>query len=294
VAESAGGRSWRGTAALNEVAHVSTNVTPKRQREPETREARLVRKDQAWLKPLRWFAAEWAVVVAGVLIALGLGSIYQTQQDHDREAVYLRQLAADLDETLRLMDDAETANLEWDRSLAALLRAYRGDEAPPKDSVLRWMADLQFDNPVPVLGTADALVQTGDLQLIRDPDLRSALTSYLSRMREYNLPWLLSLEDDFVAARTLFRSRFDILEAPPVTGLSESATTPVSVLDQVGTGNPYPLDVGRMIADREAYGLLTRMLLVKRSLLETRATFRREAQALRHTLEASVPARPRP
>jgi hypothetical protein len=243
-----------------------------------------------WRRSARWFAAELLVVVCGVLIALALGSVYENRQDREREANYMRQLIADLKETERLMDQSDSINARWDTSIASLLKSYRGGGTPPRDSVLRWMGDVQMDNPVPVLGTADALVRTGDLQLIEDLDLRSTLISYVSSVREYNTPWLLSVEDDFIAARTLLRDRVDILEASATAG-GAVVPAPSSALYDVGDTNPYPLDVARLIRDRDAYFLLVRIVDAKRAFLLVRDSFRNEARTLREQLEQTIEKR---
>ena len=51
----------------------------------------------SWLGArLRWFLAEFLVVVVGVLVALGLSGLVEEQRELQREQVYLQQLSADL------------------------------------------------------------------------------------------------------------------------------------------------------------------------------------------------------
>ena len=45
---------------------------------------------------LRWFLAEFLVVVAGVWVAMGLSGLVDKRRDLQREQVYLQQLSADL------------------------------------------------------------------------------------------------------------------------------------------------------------------------------------------------------
>lgn len=49
-----------------------------------------------WRRSLRWFLAEFVVLVAGILVALAVSSWAQDRQDAKREQVYLRQLEVDL------------------------------------------------------------------------------------------------------------------------------------------------------------------------------------------------------
>ena len=242
-----------------------------------------LKRPSRWAGGVRWFAAELLIVVSGVLIALAIGSAYEHQQDRLKERRYLGQLAADLEQTESLMTAADSVNAGWDRSIAALVGAYRGHPTPSRDSVLRWVEGVLFDNPVPVMGTADALIETGDLQLIRDLALRSMITSYLSRTREYNVPWLLSLENEFMSARTAFRDRVDLLEVEQYTnsGLGSAARL------NLGTTSPYPLNVTRLLDDRDAYFQLVRMIEAKTQLAEVRAAFRSDAASLRKRIDAA-------
>lgn len=224
---------------------------------------------QRWHGGVRWFAAEFVVVVAGILVAFAINSAYESSKDRERETGYLRHLIADLHQTERLLGAAEAPNAAWDGSLDAFVASYRASSIPAPETVRRWIADIQYDNPVPVLGTAEALVQTGDLQLIEDLALRSAITTYLSRTREYTIPWLLTVENDFLEARTGFRTHVDVLE-------SEKGDS------------PYPLDVARLLENREAYFLLSRMLLAKRELAVVRQAFRDDARAVRTQLAAAA------
>lgn len=245
--------------------------------------ARDSQPSSGWVRGVRWFAAELIIVVSGVLIALAIGSAYQHRQDRLKERRYLGQLAADLAQTESLMTAADSVNAGWDRSIAALVGAYRGHPVPSRDSVLRWVGDVQFDNPVPVMGTADALIETGDLQLIRDLALRSAITSYLSRTREYSVPWLLDLENDFTSARTALRERVDVLEVEQHVNSGPGSAGRFDL----GTNNPYPLDVTRLLNDRDAYFQLVRMFEAKTQFAEARAAFRSDAANLRRRIDAA-------
>ncbi len=238
-------------------------------------------------RALRWFASELLVVVTGVLIALALGSVYQIHLDRKREAQYVGQLIADLQETEQLMASVDSANRVWDRGISSLIRSFRGGPAPDRDSALAWINDIQLDDPAPVLGTADAIIQTGDLQLMRDPQLRSAITAYVSRSRDYNVAWLLQMETEFTQARTAFRERIDFLEADQRDVSKAGSSNP---LFDIGSRSPYPLDVNQLLHDRAAYSSLTRIVLAKRQLADARRWIREDAEKLRKRLQASSDA----
>ena len=241
-----------------------------------------------WRRGARWFAAEFLVVVTGVLVALLLNAWYQDRENRMREERYLQQLVANLRETERLMSQADSVSLQRDRDLKALVRMYRGSAPPVRDSVLLWSLQIGYDNPVPVLGTADALLTTGDINLIRDPAVRAALTSYVSTSRDYLMPWVLQLEDDFIEARTAYRARVDYFEAGALR--TASGRTPelerVASFDELGRVDPFPLDMDVLVRDRAVYALLGRMLLAKAQMVAARDELRREARTLRGLVEA--------
>lgn len=65
------------------------------------------------------------------------------------------------------------------------------EASPPLEMVRKPLGETAaFDNPFPVLGTADALVSTGDLNLIEDVAARFEIMGYLARSRDY---WLVPL-----------------------------------------------------------------------------------------------------
>ncbi|NNF57966.1 MAG: hypothetical protein HKN04_06960, partial [Rhodothermaceae bacterium] len=136
-----------------------------------------------WRPKLRWFGAEYLIVVLGVLTAVGLNAWWQGRQDAAREQAYLHQLVDDLQETRTQLEHTERILALQGASLGRLLRPYRSSSRPPGDSVLTWMGSFVFlQQPAFVTGTATALVETGDLNLIRNDSLRTAITSYLGRI----------------------------------------------------------------------------------------------------------------
>lgn len=102
----------------------------------------------------------------------------RARQGAAQERSYLVQLAEDLRETERIMTAADSAELAANRAVGRLERAFYLSGRPPRDSLLTWIYGSSWIRPVrPVLGTAEALVSTGDLRLIRDDSLRSAVTA---------------------------------------------------------------------------------------------------------------------
>ena len=129
-----------------------------------------------WKHGARWFGAEFLVVVTGVLVALTLNAWWGSRLDTEREHAYIRQLRTELNVSvtqlrreLQIQRDSERAAVQLQRAALLAVR-------PPEDSLVTWAIDVNYySDPSPNLGTARALITTGDLLLLQDPDLRSAV-----------------------------------------------------------------------------------------------------------------------
>lgn len=177
------------------------------------------------LREQNWAAVgiELGIVVLGVLIAFQITAWGEARADRSKEEVYLRQLAADLVETERILGWADSANGLSARAADRLAGAFYDPDPPPRDSLLVWIGKASSLISVdPVTGTAHALVETGDLGLIRDDSLRSAITAYLGRietMREVrahiHVDWMAGLNvmsegADPYEARASYSSRAEL------------------------------------------------------------------------------------
>jgi hypothetical protein len=125
--------------------------------------------------PWKRLTAELAVIVVGVLIALGADAWWE-QRHEDRQAEeYLQQLLVDFRETERALRNAIAGD---SRSLESASRvidgAFRG-RFPPVDS-LELPTGYHFFQPL--TGTLTALVQGGDLRLLDSDTLRFELVAY--------------------------------------------------------------------------------------------------------------------
>ena len=138
----------------------------------------------SWVRGIRWFAAEFLVVVSGVLVALALNAFYQDRVDAQREAGYIEQLAADLQESEAAFEAAVAGN-EAERAKVMQLLAFFGEETPPSREQFDEVRVLSTRLAQPTLSTAQAVVETGDLQLIRDDALRSAIIQYVGAGEAY-------------------------------------------------------------------------------------------------------------
>jgi len=123
--------------------------------------------------------------VLGVVIGFQVTRWGQERADRATEQEYLRQLAADLAETERVMTRADSVSLPWERAGNRLWAAFYERTPPPRDSILWWRiwSDSYVTDARPLLGAAEALIATGDLALVRDDSLRAAIVAYVEETR---------------------------------------------------------------------------------------------------------------
>jgi hypothetical protein len=144
------------------------------------RGARGERAQRDWRRGARWFAAQFVVVVAGVLVALALNAWWQERRDRARERIYLQQLVVDLAATETELAAAHRFFLDRAQASARVAQAFWRAERPAVETLLPSLsAPLSSRRYRPVLGTIHALVATGDLGLIRSDALRTELMAYM-------------------------------------------------------------------------------------------------------------------
>lgn len=132
----------------------------------------------------RWFAAEFAVVVSGILVALALNALYQSRQQVEREQAYLRQIAAELGESEEQLLEARRMTAENVEQVGQLIEAFSA-ETPLTIAEFSRLATLQISHGLMVDGAAQALVATGDLHLIRRDATRAAIARFVGLSRHF-------------------------------------------------------------------------------------------------------------
>ena len=125
-------------------------------------------------------AAEFAVIFVGVLVALGVDAGREARQERVREAAYLGQLASDLSATAEALAEAIAVDERALESAALAIRGLGSPLLPPPDSLRVWVAAATNSSASfhPTMGTVRALVEGGELRLVRDARVRQALLDY--------------------------------------------------------------------------------------------------------------------
>ncbi len=132
--------------------------------------------------------AEIFIIVAGVLIALGVDSWNDNRTDRSLEAQYLERLAEDVRYNaarLRGIPDS------FGQKLARLQQIAETADQPIEDQTklisevdtFSWATQYGWAIPELRMGTFEELKSTGNLGLIRDLDLRTALNEYDLQVR---------------------------------------------------------------------------------------------------------------
>jgi len=238
-----------------------------------------------WKSRLRWFLAEFLVVVAGVLVALALTSWAQDRRNLEREQAYLRQLNADLQTSERILGETgELMNLRAEATARVLHRFWL--ENPVADDAFR--DDLQLPRSTlrvrPVLGTAEALISSGDLNLIRSDALRAQLMAYVDSMKA-------GLEDISRYDETYFRTAATTLrEGPDLVQFSKYRTQEdrlrprPNVVERV----PFPTTLAAMLNDRSVYNGYNALLIAHRNQAWRYGEMLEETRALRERVDAAI------
>ncbi|WP_412061311.1 hypothetical protein [Rubrivirga sp. IMCC45206] len=241
-----------------------------------------------------WFAValEVVVVIVGVVIGFQVTAWGNERADRAKEQTYLRQLSRDLAETERLADDLARTMVPLERAPRRLAQAHYLPEPPPRDSVLAWasVAPVYFDAS-PVLGTAEALVATGDIGLVQDDSLRVAITAYLDKSRENVRGWEVWKEG-------LVHHTHDYGRYAPIATIFAESLGPAALdsLDRADNwmalappGVPLPaFDTDAFVRDERMHRLMVLMVIAKDNMAFHRREMAEYAAALRERVEAEL------
>ena len=179
------------------------------------------RRAARWRRALR----EFAVIVAGVLAALGAQAWWQGREERGRERDYLRQLLADTRENERRLDAAIAQDSASGHDAARVAGAlYTPGPLPPADTLVAWFGGRTFSASdfQPLTGSFTTLLATGDIRLIRTDTLRASLVAYAARLESERENLRFFFEQGFGdpgrLARTLPFVRGVFLDRPEAAG----------------------------------------------------------------------------
>ena len=143
-----------------------------------------------WSTRARWFAAEFLVIVTGVLVAVALGSVYQRRQDARNEATYLTLLSRDVGQTIRQLEEKTAFEAAQLRDGLVAYRALSASSRPANPTEVSAALRKLVDRRTLMLidATYQDLLSTGNLRLIRNRDLRDQIVEFYGTTRaEYEI-----------------------------------------------------------------------------------------------------------
>jgi len=147
---------------------------------------RNIRKDLADdnrpIKYLRYAFGEIILVVIGILIALQINNWNTIRKNKEREAVFVNQLAADLQNSTKDLNKVMT--FFSDRAIASgkVVHAFYKPSMQKNFNPMVFSIPWSNQRYMPVMGTAKALVNSGNIDLIKSLKLRTSIISYLEKV----------------------------------------------------------------------------------------------------------------
>jgi hypothetical protein len=139
-----------------------------------------VQPPTAFRRGLRWFLAEFLVVVAGVFIAMLLNAWYQDRTDTQSRLQYLTLLSRDLRDSIQSMDEAMKFEEMQAADAVLLYRALSAPKLPADTRPLSTAVSHLSQRRTMLLKstTYDDLVNTGHFHLIDNAALRDQIADF--------------------------------------------------------------------------------------------------------------------
>jgi len=138
----------------------------------------------------RFLLGEFVVIVVGVLVALWVDQLREARVNAGLEIEYVQSLVTDLDADLAQFDESEAWMRRQEAAAATVLALYAG--SPPTEDPADLVAAVETAGwqyvPSITRNTLEDLRSTGNLRLIRDPNLRRAIAAYYSTVEEVSIP----------------------------------------------------------------------------------------------------------
>jgi len=245
----------------------------------------LPRPDPGWVSRLRWFLAEFLVVVSGIMVALALSGWVQERRDQQREIAYLQQLSADLLSSEQQLSEAVEHMRERARASARVLHRFWREDPAVDEAFLK---DLWLPQGTrrfrPVMGTAEALSSTGNLSLIGSDTLRAELLTYVESMKR-NLDDINRFDETYFRPGMLMLIHGTDLSAHmKVPANDDSLRTRPNQYERV----PFPSILADMLRDRNVYTGFQLLLTAHRNQAHRYEEMLEQTRALRTKVEAEL------
>lgn len=136
---------------------------------------------------LNWLLLEGVAIVVSILLAFWIDAWWQDRSDQNRVAEYLSQIRADTLDNQNRLTEALQLEKEQVGAVREILEALRSPVPMTLDSATGWTqlkpGFLWYSDPRLLDGAITALVATGDINLVHDPQIKTALIRYLGQLK---------------------------------------------------------------------------------------------------------------
>jgi hypothetical protein len=221
-------------------------------------------REQNWVA----VAIEIIVVVLGVVIGFQITDWGARRADLAAEKSYLTQISADLLDTKRLQEAFDRELSGSENAAHLLFDSFRKIDPLSDDSVLILMSDVwELVAIPPTVGNITALINTGDLKLIRNDSLRLRIPAVLDGLNMVN-DWQLSTQRDLNIAFIDLGKIVDMANADLVKttagGIDKEPSPAVNTSNrEYSTAPPFPFSAAQFRSSSEAYQIVFRIHYAK-------------------------------
>ena len=136
---------------------------------------------------LNWLLVEGVAIVLSILLAFWIDAWWQDRSDQIRLTEYLSQVHADTLENQNRLTDALNLEIRQLGVVQEILAAIRSPAPMTLDSARRWAqvqpGFLWYSDPRLLDGAITALIATGDINLVHDLRIKTALIRYLGQLK---------------------------------------------------------------------------------------------------------------
>ena len=144
-------------------------------------------------RSIQWLLAELLVVVLGILIAFYADGLRQDAADRAEGISTVSALRGELEENRLALEQRIEIYTRKGEAAASLLALQGSEQVPAADSVeLLWQLVLTPGTWNPTTGRSSAILSSGRLSLVQNPEVRAAIAAWPSQLEaflEVELSW---------------------------------------------------------------------------------------------------------
>ena len=262
----------------------------------DSRFFRRVRLEQ-WRPGVRWFAAEFLVVVCGILVAFWLQAWFQSRDQSARERAYLEGLVAELRQTEATITGTRATARQLERASAMLIQSFYAGVDVSEDSVQRWLFEVQSFSSIGLsLSTARALT-TQEAGFVQDDSLRIAILDLLDQADQFHSSQQSGITAFFAYVPRLMEKvsftqtlswRYDEGARDSLVRARDLPTLPVPA----GTlAHPFPAEVAALRRDRQLFQIIEGLYQIHASSTRSQGRMLARIRTLRGHVESVLARR---